>query len=87
MTKELLDWENETLKRISDVNIPDDMKGLILAYDALINAFDRATDSITHLWISMYPNRRIAHLALNHPKKRVRKKNINRILKWNGGVT
>jgi pyruvate-formate lyase-activating enzyme len=32
--------------------------------------------------IECYPNRRVVHLALYHPKSRVRKKNINRIMKW-----
>lgn len=31
--------------------------------------------------ISSYPNKRLVFLALHHPKKRVRKKNVNRIMK------
>lgn len=38
-----------------------------------------------HKWkciVETYPNKRVVHLALNHPKKRIRKKNINRIMRW-----
>lgn len=29
-----------------------------------------------------YPNKRVVNLALHHPKERVRKKNIKRIMRW-----
>lgn len=29
-----------------------------------------------------YPNKKVVHLAFNHPKERIRKKNMNRIRKW-----
>lgn len=32
--------------------------------------------------IELYPNKRVVHLAKHARKERVRKKNINRILKW-----
>lgn len=32
--------------------------------------------------IECYPNKRVVYLSLHHPKKRVRKKNINRIMCW-----
>lgn len=38
----------------------------------------RITDTVLHC----YPNKRVLHLALHHPKERVRKKNIHRILRW-----
>lgn len=34
------------------------------------------------LWIGSYSNKKVLNLALHHPKKRTRKKNINRIYKW-----
>ena len=37
----------------------------------------KVSDAILHC----YPNKRVLHLALHHPKERVRKKNIHRILK------
>lgn len=32
--------------------------------------------------IKLYPNKRVVYLALHHPRERVRKKNMRRILKW-----
>ncbi len=32
--------------------------------------------------VERYPNRKVKHLALYHPKERVRKKNIHRIMRW-----
>ena len=32
--------------------------------------------------VSVYPNKRVLHLAKYHPKERVRKKNMRRVLKW-----
>lgn len=32
--------------------------------------------------IECYPNRRVVHLALCHPKARIRRKNLNRIMRW-----
>lgn len=38
----------------------------------------KITDAVLHY----YPNKRVLHLALHHPKERVRKKNIHRIGRW-----
>lgn len=35
-----------------------------------------------HAQILDYPNKKVLHLALYHPKERVRKKNLHRIKKW-----
>lgn len=32
--------------------------------------------------VSLYPNKKVLHLALHHPKEKVRKKNMTRIRKW-----
>ena len=32
--------------------------------------------------LNCYPNKKVLHLALHHPKQRVRKKNIHRIMQW-----
>lgn len=32
--------------------------------------------------LNSYPNKRVLHLAKYHPKERVRKKNMRRVLKW-----
>ena len=36
----------------------------------------------TETLLSVYPNKRVLHLAKYHPKERVRKKNMRRVLKW-----
>lgn len=63
--------------------------------DPLVNAIDNfmnelmpviknAVDYIVAAWdsiLQIYPNKRILYLATKHPKKRVRKKNMHRIMK------
>ena len=42
-------------------------------------------ETIKALWdeiLHCYPNKKVLHLALHHPKERVRKKNMRRIEKW-----
>lgn len=48
------------------------------------NLVDALTPQIQILGsiLEQYPDKRIVWLALHHKKERVRKKNINRILKW-----
>ena len=38
----------------------------------------RVFDAVLHC----YPGKKVLHLALHHPKERVRKKNIRRIMRW-----
>lgn len=52
---------------------------------AVISAFKEIAEQISQritALIKLYPNKRIVYLALHHPKERVRKKNMRRILKW-----
>lgn len=44
----------------------------------VIETIEKIMDATLHL----YPNKKVKHLALHHPKERTRKKNINRIYKW-----
>ena len=41
-----------------------------------------AIKAYTETVILLYPNKRVLHLAKYHPKERVRKKNMRRVLKW-----
>ena len=59
--------------------------------DSVINLFTPILDGILNvvntIWdkikfVYQYPNKRVIRLALHHPKEKVRKKNINRIIKW-----
>lgn len=45
---------------------------------------EQALEAFNQLWnilCRFYPNKRVVHLALYHPKKMVRKKNIKRIFR------
>ena len=51
----------------------------------LTPAIEEAMTAINNMWRSLmecYPNRRVVHLALHHHKKKIRKKNTNRIILW-----
>ena len=53
--------------------------------ECLTPVIKECTHNIIRLWhsvIECYPNKRVVYLALRHPKKRVRKKNTNRIMRW-----
>jgi hypothetical protein len=53
--------------------------------EVLTPAIEEATTAINNMWRSVvecYPNRRVVHLALHHRKKKIRKKNTNRIILW-----
>lgn len=59
--------------------------------DALVNLITPIADCIINVFTTVwdifkpfyqYPNKRVIHLALHHPKEKVRKKNRNRIIKW-----
>ena len=59
--------------------------------DAVIDLFTPILDLISNvidtIWdtlkvIYQFPNKRVIYLALRHPKEKVRKKNVNRIIKW-----
>lgn len=53
--------------------------------EALTPAIQEAMAAINNMWravIECYPNRRVVHLALHHPKEKVRKKNTQRIMRW-----
>ena len=53
--------------------------------EVLTPVLDYAMEAIKKIWdavLHVYPNKRVLHLALHHPKKRVRKKNMHRIMRW-----
>ena len=56
---------------------------------AIVEAFNPvikiAIETFKTLWdkvLHCYPNKKVLHLALYHPKERVRKKNMRRIMRW-----
>ena len=46
--------------------------------EKVLEAIKKVSDAILHC----YPNKKVLHLAIYHPKERVRKKNIRRIMRW-----
>ncbi len=53
--------------------------------EVLTPVIKETAKTINRLWytiVQCYPNKRVVHLALHHPKARVRKKNITRIMRW-----
>lgn len=46
--------------------------------DKAMQAFKKIADTVLHT----YPNKKVLHLAMYHPKERVRKKNMRRIMRW-----
>lgn len=46
--------------------------------DKTWEAFKKIMDAVLHT----YPNKKVLHLAMRHPKERVRKKNMRRIMRW-----
>lgn len=48
--------------------------------DLISNVIDTIWDNLKVIY--QFPNKFVIHSALHHPKERVRKKNINRIIKW-----
>lgn len=57
--------------------------GEIAVYAYLLYREDRNRISkFSEAICSEYPNRRVVWLAFNHRKARIRKKNMNRIIRW-----
>lgn len=53
--------------------------------DAIAPLFGEAVKNMTEIYeaaINSYPNKRVLYLAKYHPKERIRKKNMRRVLKW-----
>lgn len=46
--------------------------------DTALQTIKKMTDAI----LNCYPNKKVLHLAIYHPKERVRKKNMRRIMRW-----
>ena len=81
----IIQWRDEcaipAVQKMIDVLVPA-IQGLI---DAIAPLFAEAVKNMTGIYeaaINSYPNKRVLHLAKYHPKERVRKKNMRRVLKW-----
>lgn len=77
---------------IDQSNGEDKTACIVAAFDAVGKAFILASkvfseavstiQAYNETLLSVYPNKRVLHLAKYHPKERVRKKNMRRVLKW-----
>lgn len=82
----LVDWErintvaSEAIEALGE-RMHDIINGFCIGFKSLRKAINDIHNHLTVV-INSYPNKRIVYLALHHPKERVRKKNIKRILKW-----
>lgn len=75
----------ENIQQIVDNLLPIIQSMVETAVQGFSEIFDELSDLIYPTWIKalmVYPNKRVVHCALYHKKERVRKKNINRILKY-----
>ncbi len=46
--------------------------------DMVMESMRKWCDKVLHC----YPNKKVLHLAIHHPKERVKKKNMRRIMRW-----
>ena len=53
-------------------------KTLMPILDEMMTIIKEATERV----LIYYPNKKVLYLAVYHPKERVRKKNIHRIMRW-----
>ena len=87
--QEQIEW---IIKQCDECIIPaiQKMVDVIASYvqeliDAIMPLLGEAIKNMTEIYeatINSYPNKRVLHLAKYHPKERVRKKNMRRVLKW-----
>ena len=73
--------KSEKIERIAEVFQPI-VDNIV---ECLLPVIKECTHNIIGLWRSVvecYPKKRVVYLSLHHPKKRVRKKNTNRIMRW-----
>lgn len=64
----------EALQRLADAI------GVVIMpiLDKVWEVLKKVMEAVLHI----YPNKRVLHLAMYHPKERVRKKNMHRIMRW-----
>lgn len=74
--KETEDFQKavEAIQRLTQ-EITEILKPIL---DTVMQTIKKVTDTI----LNCYPTKKVLHLALYHPKERVRKKNMRRIMRW-----
>ena len=81
----VIKWRDEcaipAVQIMIDALVPA-IQELIYAIAPLFAEAVKNITGISEAAINSYPNKRVLHLAKHHPKERVRKKNMRRVLKW-----
>lgn len=75
--KMLTEAQIEAIEKLSEV-----VKEIV---DKLVEIIKKAAEQVIILWRAImknYHNKRVVHLALYSKDQKVKKKNINRIMKW-----
>ena len=91
-TDEALKASEKIVVSIDQSNGEDNTACIVAAFTAAgemcilaAKVFSEAVSTVqayTETLLSVYPNKRVLNLAKYHPKERVRKKNMRRVLKW-----
>lgn len=78
--------DNTKILTEAQIKAIEDLAKVVAKVIDLIVEFVKAAAKVIHeLWrafIENYHNKRVVHLAIHHKNPRVRKKNLNRIVKW-----
>lgn len=57
-------------------------QSIIEVFSPVLNSVIEAIKEICDAVLHDYPNKRVVYLAMHHPKERVRRKNMRRIMRW-----
>jgi hypothetical protein len=57
-------------------------QSIIEVLPIILNSVIETVKKILDAVLYVYPNKRVVYLAMHHPKERVRRKNMRRIMRW-----
>lgn len=58
------------------------VQSIIEVFSPVLNSVIEVIKKICDAVLHDYPNKRVVYLAMHHPKERVRRKNMRRIMQW-----
>lgn len=73
--------EQKQMKELNEA-VAELRESLMEIFAPVCEACIEAAEKMTDAFCRTYHNKRVVHLALHHPKEKVRKKNGHRIFKW-----
>ena len=62
--------------------LPSLVQGLAEMLNPIFEAAWETIKKVSEIILISYPNKKVLHLAIHHPSRRVRKKNARRIMRW-----